>query len=820
MHRSNLPRVFAFLPLLAGSLLAQPVPAADTVVNPLAANPAAALAGRQIFEVTCQICHGASGQGDRDRGGSALNNPAVLKHGNADTDLFRVIRNGVAGTQMPPFAVFTDQQTWELVSYVRTLQETNAPAANAPAVPGDIAAGESLFFGRATCAECHEVNGRGGITGPDLSGAARLTPAALRQKIIAPNSPPPVDPAAREGRGGRGGPPPVTIVVKTPTGQEIRGVRRNEDLYTVQLVDAQGKLHLIDKQRMASVKTEERSLMPGDFESRLNATEITNLVAYLSAQKERDLAKVVTQPLAGGVSYERLLKSDAEPQNWLMYWGNYQATHYSALNQINTANARQLKPAWSFPILGGSVIEGTPLVADGIMYATGSGNPTTVTALDARTGRQIWRWSRQQKTVNPYQINPFSRGVAILGNRLFIGTLDAVLIALDARTGQQLWETPVADTMEGYNLTSPPLVLKDMVVTGIAGGEYGTRGFIDAYDAATGKRRWRFYTVPGPGEPGNETWLGDSWKFGGAPTWLTGSYDATLNTLYWAVGNPAAQIDRAVRGELDNLYSDSVVALDPDTGKLKWHFQFTPNDGHDWDSQQAMVLLDRPWRGQMRKLLLHADRNAHFYVLDRTTGEFLSGTPFIYQNWNAGFDAKGRPQQIPGSNSSPEGSFLVYPTAGGATNWQSPSYSPATGWFYLAYSEAAQQYVSEPQTMQRGQLYLGRAASRSAPARRPDQPAPNSGIKALDPDTGKTMWDFKIFQGSLSNGVLATGGNVLFASTRDGNMTALDAKSGAHLWYFQTNGANGSSPMSYSVDGKQYVALSAGNVVFAFTLQE
>ena len=253
---------------------------------------------------------------------------------------------------------------------------------------------------------------------------------------------------------------------------------------------------------------------------------------------------------------------------------------------------------------------------------------------------------------------------------------------------------------------------------------------------------------------------------------------------------------------------------------MKWHFQFTPNDGHDWDSQQAMVLVDRPWRGQMRKLLLHADRNAHFYVLDRTTGEFLSGTPFIYQNWNAGFDAKGRPQQIPGSNSSPEGSFLVYPTAGGATNWQSPSYSPATGWFYLAYSEAGQQYVSEPQTMQRGQLYLGRAASRSAPARRPDQPAPNSGIKALDPDTGKTMWDFKIFQGSLSNGVLATGGNVLFASTRDGNMTALDAKSGAHLWHFQTNGANGSSPMSYSVDGKQYVALSAGNVVFAFTLQE
>ena len=359
-----------------------------------------------------------------------------------------------------------------------------------------------------------------------------------------------------------------------------------------------------------------------------------------------------------------------------------------------------------------------------------------------------------------------------------------------------------------------------MVITGIAGGEYATRGFIDAYDAATGERRWRFYTIPAPGEPGNETWLGDSWMHGGAPTWLTGSFDPELNLLYWAVGNPAAQIDRAVRGERDNLYSDSVVALDPDTGTLKWHYQFTPNDGHDWDSQQDLVLVDRPWRGRMRKLMMHADRNGHFYVLDRTNGEFLSGTPFIYQNWNAGFDAKGRPQPIPGSNSSPEGSFLVYPTAGGATNWQSPSYSPLTGWFYLEYSEAGQVYTSEPQAIEPGRLYLGRAAAGPLPERRPDQPAPNAGIKAIDPDTGKTMWDFKIFQGSLSNGVLATGGNVLFASTRDGYLSAFDAKTGEHRWHFQTGGAHAASPMSYAVDGRQYVALSAGNVLFSFALPE
>jgi PQQ-dependent dehydrogenase (methanol/ethanol family) len=805
--------------LASGPLFSQPVTVADNVTNPLAANPSALFEGRQLFEVTCQICHGAGGQGDRDRGGSALN-VTTLKQGNRDADLFRVIRNGVQGTPMPPFAGLTDPQTWQIISYIRSLQNI-APEPATAAVPGDIGVGEQLFFGRATCSECHEVNARGGITGPDLSNVGRLTPDTIRQKITSPNSPAPAARGARgAGGGGRGGAAPVTVVARTPDGREIRGVRRNEDNYSLQMVDAQGKLHLIDKLKMASVTEEPRSLMPDDFGTRLSAGEITNLVAYLSAQKVRDFKQTIRAPLAGGVSYERLKNAGREPHNWLTYWGDYQGTHYSALDQINPGNAASLRPAWTFPILGGTTLQGTPLVVDGIMYATGSGDPTSVTALDARTGRAIWRWSRPQRVVNPFQINPYIRGVAILGNRLFVGTLDAVLIALDARTGQQLWEVPVADTMEGYNITSPPLALKDMVITGIAGGEYATRGFIDAYDAATGQRRWRYYTIPAPGEPGNETWLGDSWKYGGAPTWLTGSYDPELNLLYWTAGNPAEQINRSVRGELDNLYSDSVLALDPDSGRLKWHFQFTPNDGHDWDSNQDVILVDRPWRGQQRKLMLHADRNGHFYVLDRTNGEFLSGTPFIYQNWNAGFDAKGRPRQIAGSNSSAEGSFLVYPTAGGATNWQSPSYSPLTGLFYLAYSEGGQQYVSEPQTLQRGRQYLGRAAPRAPPLRRADQPAPNAGIKALDPDSGKTVWDFKIHQGSLSNGVLATGGNVLFASTRDGNLTALDARTGRHLWHFQTGGAHAASPMSYAVDGKQYVALSAGNVLFSFALPD
>jgi PQQ-dependent dehydrogenase (methanol/ethanol family) len=481
--------------------------------------------------------------------------------------------------------------------------------------------------------------------------------------------------------------------------------------------------------------TQRGSIMPNDYATRLAPAEITNLVAFLQMQQGRDLTKTVAQPIAGGVTYQRLLNAKAEPHNWLMYWGDYQGTHYSPLSQITPNNARRLRTAWAFPVLGGnSVLQAAPLVVDGIMYTTGSGNPATVTALDARTGRQIWRWTRQQKIVNPYEINPFARGVSILGNRLFVGTLDGFLIALDARSGQPLWEVLVVDTMDGSSITSPPLVLKDMVITGMTGGEYATRGHLDAYDAATGKRRWRFYTIPAPGEFGNDTWKGDSWKTGGGPTWLPGTYDPELNLVYWPIGNPAPEFDRESRGELDNLFSDSVVALDPDTGKMKWHFQFTPNDGHDWDSVQDMMLVDRVWRGQNRKLLMHADRNGHFYVLDRTNGKFLSGTPFVYQNWNAGFDENGRPRNVPGSNSSAEGSFLVYPTVSGATNFQAPSYSPLTGWFHLAFSEGGQQYVSAPQPIERGRQYLGRGrAAGPPPAPRANEPLPNAGIKALDP---------------------------------------------------------------------------------------
>jgi alcohol dehydrogenase (cytochrome c) len=421
---------------------------------------------------------------------------------------------------------------------------------------------------------------------------------------------------------------------------------------------------------------------------------------------------------------------------------------------------------------------------------------------------------------NPYEINPFNRGVAVVGQRLFVGTLDAALLALDARTGRLLWETQVADTMLGYSLTSAPLIVNDRVLVGITGGEFGARGFLDAYDLVTGQRLWRWYAVPGPGELGNDTWKGDSWKLGGSPMWLTGSYDPDLNLVYWTVGNPGPQIDRTARGDLDNLFSDSVVAIDPDTGQRRWHYQFTPNDGHDWDSCQAVILVDRMWHGRMRKLLLHADRNGLFYVLDRTNGAFLAATPFVYQNWNSGFNASGRPVMVPGSNSSREGSFFVYPTVGGGTNFQAPSYSPDTGWVYLEYREGGQGYFSSAVTYEAGRQYIGRDVVPDAVAPKAGEPPPSAGIKAVDPETGKTMWDFKVFQGSLTNGVLATAGNIVFGAVRDGNLVALDARSGAHLWHFQTGASMAASPMSFAVDGRQFVAISAGNTLYAFALPD
>ncbi|MDA1091812.1 MAG: PQQ-binding-like beta-propeller repeat protein [Acidobacteria bacterium] len=375
------------------------------------------------------------------------------------------------------------------------------------------------------------------------------------------------------------------------------------------------------------------------------------------------------RPAAAQVPYERILDAASEPEHWLTYSGTYGAQRYSTLDQIDRDNVDQVQPAWIYQASSLHKFEVSPLVVDGVMYITEV--PSDATALDLRTGRPIWSYRRSLPQGIVTCCGQVNRGVALLDDQVFLGTVDAHLVALDARSGGVRWDIEVADYTLGYSITVAPLALKDKIIVGISGGEYGIRGFLDAYDPLTGERLWRFWTVPGPGEPGHDTWSGDSWECGGAPTWVTGAYDPELNLLYWGTGNPGPDFIGEVR-EGDNLYSESLLALDPDTGALKWHFQFLPHDIHDYDSTQVPVLLDAEYEGRPRQLVVFPNRTGFYYVLDRATGEFLAGKAFAKQTWALGLDEQGRPIENPATIPSIEGA-LVYPDDDGAANWYSPT---------------------------------------------------------------------------------------------------------------------------------------------------
>lgn len=516
------------------------------------------------------------------------------------------------------------------------------------------------------------------------------------------------------------------------------------------------------------------------------------------------LANVVS----GQAPYERIRQAGSEPGNWLTYSGNYQGNRHSSLAQINTTNVSGLKPAWVYQVREPVKLETSPIVVDGILYITEA--PHIATALDGRTGRPLWSYRRTTPQDVRGCCGPVNRGMAILDDALFLGTFDAHLVALDMQTGKVRWDVTVADYRQGYTITVAPLVVKDRVVIGVSGGDFGIRGFLDAYDAMTGKRVWRLWTVPGPGEPGNETWEGESWKTGGAPTWVTGSYDPALNLIYWSTGNPAPDYNGDDR-EGDNLYSNSLLAIDADTGKLRWYFQFTPHDLHDWDSNQVPVLVDEVINGRMRKLVVQANRNAFYYVLDRETGEFLRGVPYVKQTWAQGLDARGRPIRLPNTEPTPEGT-LVYPGFGGGTSWFSPSYSPRTRLFYFQ----AQENYGEVFYKLKAEHSPGHSFTGGYPRGLPGVEM-HGVVKALDVATGRPRWEFKLFAPS-SGGVLSTAGGLVFGGNRDGNFFALDADSGQPLWRFQTGGQIGANPITFLVGGKQHVAIAAGQALFVFAL--
>ena len=532
------------------------------------------------------------------------------------------------------------------------------------------------------------------------------------------------------------------------------------------------------------------------------------------------LLSLMAGALAAQVTNDRLLHTDREPQNWLTYSGSYSGQRYSLLNQITPQNVKNLELQWVFQARSLEKFEATPLVVDGVMYVVEA--PNHLFALDAKSGRAFWDYDYRPSRDVRLCCGSVNRGVAVLGDTLFMGTVDARLIAIDSKTGRPLWKTEVGDPKVGYAITHAPLVVKNKVIVGVAGGEYGIRGFIAAYDAATGKEAWKFYTIPGPGEPGHESWAGDSWSHGGVPAWITGSYDPALNLVYWGTGNPGPDFNGDKR-EGDNLYSDSAVALDADTGQLKWHFQFTPHDEYDYDSVQIPVLVDGNWKGTPRKMLLWANRNGYFYVLDRATGKFLTGAPYAKVNWSTGLDESGRPMRAPNARLTAEG-VTIYPNALGATNWYSPSYSPRTNLFYVSSWQDSRMNMGKVSVeFVPGQNYMGGRSRGGVPPTRhgaentPTEDSNYGAVLAIDPNTGQTKWQFKMTDLTAS-GVLTTASDLLFAGGREGYFYALDARSGAQLWKASLGGSVDAGPIAYRVGDKQYISIAAGHNLFTFAL--
>jgi alcohol dehydrogenase (cytochrome c) len=536
---------------------------------------------------------------------------------------------------------------------------------------------------------------------------------------------------------------------------------------------------------------------------------------------------VLGASVSAQVTYDRILHADREPQNWLTYSGGYSSQRYSLLTGITRTNVHSLALKWVWRPRYLDKMETTPLVVDGVMYAVQN---SEVVAFDAATGRSFWRFQyRVPPESNAYLM--VIKGLAIGDDRVFWATYDGHLIAIDAKTGTLVWNKTLVDWHKGWQFNVAPLVVKDKVILGPATNEYGVNCWIAAFDVHTGAEIWRFKTVPEPGEKGNETWPGNSWEHGGAPIWVTGSYDPETKLTFWGTGNPNPGWNGGPRNPGDNLYADSVVALDADTGQLKWYYQFTPNDEFDWDSVQVPVLADLEWQGRQRKVMLWGNRNGFYYALDRVSGQFLLGKAFVKQNWNLGFD-NGRPVKAPGAKPTPEGSYIEPGTQGG-TNWYSPSFSPRTGLFYLSvwdnYSVISKSAEVPP--WEAGRKYTGRAPATPAATGRATGPGPRAGapfrdesegfgaVRAIDPKTGEKKWDFTMVDYTES-GILTTASDLLFSGGREGHFFALDAKTGELLWKVNLGGTVASGPITYAVDGRQYVSVCADGALYVFGLAD
>lgn len=510
-----------------------------------------------------------------------------------------------------------------------------------------------------------------------------------------------------------------------------------------------------------------------------------------------------------------MLAAGGRDGDWLMYSGDLAGARHSPLSDITPGNVATLRLAWVAQLPAADVAEeSSPIVVGPWMFVTEQ--PEGVTALDARTGNVLWQFDRPLPDSVPQCCGEPNRGVAVFGASVYVETFDAHLIALAAVSGAQLWDTKVADWHQGYSLTSAPFVADGRIVVGVAGGDMGIRGFIAAYSAATGSELWRFYTVPAPGEPGGDTWGGDSWKHGGAAAWFNGgAYDPEMGLVYLGTGNPGPIFSYHQRPG-DNLYSDCLVALDVRTGKLRWYYQFTPADAHGWDSSEQPILTNIDWQGQSTPVLLLANRNGFFYALDRRSGRFLFAKAFAKQTWAAGFDANGRPIRRPNSDPTPNGS-VISPPAWGATSWWSPSFDAARGLVFVPSVDSADLMFADEKT----QYEARRLFSGSGIERALDQPTVLA-LRAIDAATGQVRWNTVIDRGGgevpgQMGGVLSTAGGVLFAGHAS-EFDAYDASTGAMLWQTPLGSTIHAAPISYAIAARQYVALFAGRALFVFSL--
>jgi alcohol dehydrogenase (cytochrome c) len=496
-------------------------------------------------------------------------------------------------------------------------------------------------------------------------------------------------------------------------------------------------------------------------------------------------------------------------KNWPSYNGDYSGQRFSSLTQINVKNAASIRAQWVFHAPNSDSLEVTPVVVDGLMFVTSANEAY---ALDAQTGRIIWHHARSntEGLIDDASMH-HNRGVGLWGSSVFMETDNAHLLCLDARSGNLRWDVAYTDGNPNYGATSAPLVVNGKVIVGTSGGDDGVRGFVSAFDAESGKLLWQFWTIPAPGEKGSESWPGDSYLHGGGTTWMPGTYDPELNTLFWGTSNPSPDFDGGPRPG-DDLYTDCLLALDADTGKLKWHFQFTPHDLFDYDAVETPVLIDAVFQGKPRKLLVEANRNGYFYILDRTDGTFLSAVPFVEKlNWATGIDPHGRPirtEAIPSANGT-----RICPGLVGANNWHSPSYNPETNLFYFIALESCDVYFLKAEKFTPGRTYYSTGTKHS--------PSDTSQkiLLAYNLDSDKPTWTYpQVGIGQSSGGTMTTAGGLVFFGDDNQSFEAVDAQSGTPLWHFNTGQNIHASPMSYAVNGNQYVSIAAGSNVFCFGL--